>query len=57
MGLELEGRPLMADQELNLSTVYWEGAVALSGTLDGVPIDARGYIKMTGYAGSMAGRL
>jgi len=31
--------------------------VAFSGTLDGAPIDARGYIEMTGYAGSMAGRL
>ncbi len=57
VGLELEGRPLMADQELNVSTVYWEGAVAFGGTLDGAPISARGYIEMTGYAGSMAGRL
>ncbi|HRN67518.1 MAG TPA: lipocalin-like domain-containing protein [Promineifilum sp.] len=57
VGLVLEGWPLMADQELNLSTVYWEGAVGFSGTLDGVPINARGYIEMTGYAGSMAGRL
>ena len=57
VGLVLEGRPLMADQELNLSTTYWEGAVAFSGTLDGAPINARGYIEMTGYAGSMAGRL
>ena len=57
VGLVLEGRPLMADQELNLSTVYWEGAVGFSGTLDGMPINARGYIEMTGYAGSMAGRL
>lgn len=56
-GLELEGRPLMADQELNLSTVYWEGAVEFSGTLDGAPVGASGYIEMTGYAGTMEGRL
>ena len=56
MGLELEGRPMLADQELNLSTIYWEGAVAFSGTLDGAPLGARGYIELTGYAGSMEGR-
>ena len=57
LGLELSGRPLMADQELNLSTVYWEGAVGFSGTQDGAPISAQGYIELTGYAGSMEGRL
>ena len=57
IGLELEGRPLMANQELNVSTVYWEGAVDFNGTLDGAPVNARGYIEMTGYAGSMEGRL
>jgi len=57
IGLELEGRPLLAEQELNVSTVYWEGAVAFEGTLAGAPIGARGYIEMTGYGGSMAGRL
>lgn len=49
--LELEGRPLMADQELNVSTIYWEGASEFSGTLAGEPITARGYVEMTGYAG------
>jgi predicted secreted hydrolase len=55
--LELEGRPLMANQELNVSTVYWEGAVAFTGRLAGEPVSAQGYIEMTGYAGSMEGRL
>ncbi len=55
--LELAGRPLLADQELNVSTTYWEGAVAFSGTLAGEPVNAQGYIEMTGYAGSMEGRL
>jgi len=55
--LDLTGRPLMADQELNFSTVYWEGAVAFDGTLAGAPISAQGYIELTGYAGSMEGRL
>jgi predicted secreted hydrolase len=57
VGLELEGRPMMANQELNVSTVYWEGAVEFSGTQDGAPIGAKGYIELTGYAGSMEGRL
>ncbi len=55
--LELAGRPLMPNQELNVSTVYWEGAVEFSGTLAGERVRARGYIEMTGYAGSMEGRL
>ena len=57
VGLELSGRPQMANQELNVSTVYWEGAVAFEGTRDGAPVAAEGYIELTGYAGSMAGRL
>ena len=57
VGLELSGRPRMANQELNVSTVYWEGAVAFEGTRDGAPLTAEGYIELTGYAGSMAGRL
>ncbi|WP_374686028.1 lipocalin-like domain-containing protein [Promineifilum sp.] len=57
VGLELEGRPLLADQELNLSTVYWEGAVAFSGTQAGAPVAATGYIELTGYVGTMEGRL
>ncbi len=57
LALALEGRPLMPNQELNVSTVYWEGAVEFSGTLAGERVRARGYIEMTGYAGSMEGRL
>ena len=57
VGLELSGRPQMANQELNVSTVYWEGAVAFEGTRDGAPVAAEGYIELTGYAGSMEGRL
>ena len=57
VGLELTGRAQMANQELNVSTVYWEGAVAFEGTRDGAPVAAEGYIELTGYAGSMEGRL
>jgi predicted secreted hydrolase len=57
LGLTLEGRPLMSDQELNVSTIYWEGAVLFEGTRDGYPVTAKGYIELTGYAESMGGRL
>ncbi len=49
IGLDLTGTPRMNNQELNVSTTYWEGAVRFTGTLDGQPITAEGYIEMTGY--------
>lgn len=55
--LALTAVPLMPNQELNLSTVYWEGAVAYEGTLNDEPINGRGYVELTGYANSMQGRI
>src|SRR6185437_11230146 len=41
------------DQELKLGALtYWEGAIDASGTRDGKPIDGRGYLELTGYAGT-----
>ena len=57
LDLTLRGAPLMANQELNVSTVYWEGAVAFEGLRGDRPVTARGYIEMTGYGGSLQGRL
>ena len=57
IGLELTAVPLMHNQELNLSTTYWEGAVAYEGILAGSDVSGRGYIELTGYAGSMQGRI
>jgi predicted secreted hydrolase len=57
LALEIEGRPLMDNQELNVSTTYWEGAVEFSGTIGGQSVGAKGYIEMTGYAEAMTGRL
>lgn len=34
---------------------YWEGAVAAEGQLDGAPIQGKGYLEMTGYAGGIVG--
>ena len=47
--LELEVEPLLADQELDHSFVYWEGAVRVRGTAGGEPVAGRGYVELTGY--------
>ena len=48
--LELEVRPLLDDQELPFAVVYWEGAVEVSGTRAGRPLDGVGFVELTGYA-------
>ncbi len=50
LALSLEGQPLMLNQELDISTIYWEGAVGFRGEMKGKPVEAKGYIEMTGYA-------
>ena len=55
--LELDVQPLLADQELNVSFIYWEGAVQFRGTRDGKPVAGHGYVELTGYAKSMEGTL
>jgi predicted secreted hydrolase len=49
-GLDVEVSPLLADQELDVSFLYWEGAVEISGTRSGAPVTGRGYVELTGYA-------
>jgi predicted secreted hydrolase len=49
-GLDLTVRPLLPDQELDVSFRYWEGAVAVEGTRRGAPVRGRGYVELTGYA-------
>lgn len=48
--LELALEPLLADQELDLSFRYWEGAVSARGTAAGKPVRGRGYVELVGYA-------
>ena len=48
--LDLEIVPLLADQELNLTFRYWEGAVKVDGTVGSSPVHGRGYVELTGYA-------
>ncbi len=47
--LELEIEPLLADQELRHSFVYWEGAVRATGSRAGEPVAGYGYVELTGY--------
>lgn len=54
-GLDLELHPELPDAELDArastGTVYWEGPVAVTGTVTG-----EGYLELTGYAGEMLTR-
>ena len=54
--LTLDLESYLADQELNLSYAYWEGAVRISGEQAGSAISGSGYVEMTGYASSMQGQ-
>lgn len=47
--LDLKIEPLIADQELEVSFKYWEGAVRVEGSSRGRPVEGRGYVEMTGY--------
>lgn len=52
VGLDVDVRPVLADQELSTSARYWEGAVDVSGAgADGKPVAGRGYVELVGYAG------
>lgn len=48
--LDLTITPYLADQELPLTTVYWEGASQVAGTAAGQPVGGSGYVELTGYA-------
>jgi len=47
--LDLQVLPLLADQELDLTFRYWEGAVRIEGAAGGVPAKGLGYLELTGY--------
>ncbi len=47
--LELTVDPLIADQEMKVSYVYWEGAVDATGTMMGEDVNGSGYVELTGY--------
>lgn len=45
--------PVLAEQELRTArstqVAYWEGAVAVTGTKQGRPVQGEGYVELTGY--------
>ncbi len=49
LGLELELTPALADQELNLSFRYWEGAVTVRGRRGARSLSGTGYVELVGY--------
>ncbi|WP_419186212.1 lipocalin-like domain-containing protein [Rohdeia mirabilis] len=59
--LELDVEPFVANCELvtgaSTDVSYWEGPVRITGRSRGAPIAGTGYGELTGYAGSMGGRL
>jgi len=54
MAIELMIAPNLSDQEMqtqaSTGVIYWEGSVSAKGTKNGIPIDATGYVELTGYA-------
>ncbi|HEV7671198.1 MAG TPA: lipocalin-like domain-containing protein [Thermoanaerobaculia bacterium] len=52
--LDLTIRPLLADQELDGTFRYWEGAVGVTGSREGRPLSGKGYVELTGYAEAAA---
>ena len=54
--IELEFTPLVEDQEMRVSFVYWEGAVDVAGSVEDVPVQGSGFVELTGYGSSAQGQ-
>jgi predicted secreted hydrolase len=50
--LAVEITPLIRDQEMKVTYVYWEGAVNVTGSMAGAPVEGHGYVELTGYGSS-----
>ncbi len=55
-GIDLKLEPYLQDQELNLTFIYWEGAVKISGSHNGRAVNGAGYTELTGYARPFNGK-
>lgn len=53
--IDLDVRPVLADQEVELSVRYWSGAVAVAGEVSGRTLGGRGHVELTGYADDATG--
>jgi predicted secreted hydrolase len=49
-GVDWDVRPILSNQELAVSTRYWEGAVDVNGASGGQQTVGRGYVELVGYA-------
>lgn len=49
LDINLTITPLLADQEMDVSFVYWEGAIAVTGVMRGETVTGQGYAELTGY--------
>ena len=47
--ITLQIKPFIPNQEFRASFTYWEGAVQVSGQIDGAVVDGHGYVELTGY--------
>jgi len=43
-------RPILADQEMKVSFVYYEGAIEVAGEMAGESVTGQGYVELTGYS-------
>ncbi|MBV7331078.1 lipocalin family protein [Chloroflexi bacterium TSY] len=48
--IELEIEPIIADQEMDVSFIYYEGATRVTGMMNGEEIQGQGYVELTGYS-------
>ncbi len=48
-GLDFDIQPYLAEQELDVSVRYWGGAVKVSGTKYGEPVNGSGCVELVGY--------
>jgi len=53
--IDLTIEPLIPDQEMTVAFVYYEGATTIRGTMEGKPVNGRGYVELTGYGDAQGG--
>ena len=49
LDLDMQVLPMINNQELLLSTTYWEGAIEIDGVQSQQQIHGKGYVELTGY--------
>ena len=54
LGLDVDVKPVLPDQELGTKPRYWEGAVDVSGVRAGSKANGRGYVELVGYASDVS---